>query len=214
MSYSTIVKIGHLAERRLGLVTAKWLYEAGISSSQRDALVKSGYLEGVFRGVYRVAGAPSFDSMDILAQWMRLGDNEYSNDAPQLVAAGATAAYLHTIGDMWPDPYEFLTAQPRRTRDPNVVLRREPIDPNDVTTVKGVPCLTPIATLVDLVKICGDLSLVGDAVRDARWRRYLNEYTEPEFVRRLGPFAEENGLPVGDGKLLLKVITQYLPEGV
>lgn len=211
MTYRTLVTIGQLAEQRHGLITAEWLNKAGLSPSQKTSLVTSGYLNRVTRGVYRVAGVPAFESMDILAYWMRLGDNDYSG-TPTLVAAGATAAHLHGIGDMWPDPYEFITSCPRRTRDPNVILRHEPIDSADVKTVEGVPCLSPIATLVDLVKAHGDLSLVGDAVRDARWKRYLNEYTEPEFVRRLGALAGANGLPDGDGQQLFDMITQGLPE--
>ena len=209
MAYETIVKIGQLAERRRGLITTKWLNEAGLSASQKTALVKSGYLNRITRGVYRVAGAPETEFMDILALWMRLGDNDYSNKPPTLVAANRTAATLHNIGDYWPDPYEFISSRPLRSSDPHVILRHESVDPLDVEIVDGIPCLSPVATLIDLVKAYGDLSLVGDAVMDARSRNYLNELTEPEFVQRLAPLAEENGLPAGDGQALLDVITQY-----
>ena len=209
MSYGAIVKVGRLAETRCGLITAEWLNEAGLSASQKTALVKSGYLERVTRGVYKVAGAPSTRFTEILALWMRLGDNDYTSDPPVLVAAGATAAYLHDIGDMWPDPYDFITSRPLRTREPGVVLRHETVDPRDVEVVEGIPCLSPVATLVDLIKDHGDLSLVGDAVVDARTRNYLNAHTEPDFVRRLGPLAAENDLPEGEGEKLLELITQY-----
>ena len=209
MSYGTIVKVGRLAERRRGLITVEWLNEAGFSASQKTALVESGYLEPVTPGVYKVVGAPSTRFTEILALWMRLGDNDYQSIPPVLVAAGATAAYLHDIGDMWPDPYDFITSRPLSTREPGVVLRHETVEPCDVEVVEGIPCLSPVATLIDLIKDHGDLSLVGDAVVDARTRNYLNAHTEPDFVRRLGPLAAENGLPEGDGEKLLDLITQY-----
>ena len=108
------MKVGRLAERRRGLITVEWLNEAGLSASQKTALVESGYLEQVTPGVYKVVGAPSTRFTEILALWMRLGDNDYQSDPPVLVAAGATAAYLHDIGDMWPDPYDFITSRPLR----------------------------------------------------------------------------------------------------
>ena len=64
----------------------------------------------------------------------------------------------------------------------------------DVTRVEGVPVMTPMRTLADLVEQWVDLSLVADVLRDADARGVADLR---ELARHLDPLAGRDGLPSG-----------------
>ena len=78
-----------------------------------------------------------------------------------------TAAVVHDIGDFFLDGLDFIVPSRKGTRLPDIRLRIRHLGPEDVVPVNGLPTLTVERTIVDLVEIGIDTSLVADALRDA-----------------------------------------------
>lgn len=170
MADSTLVALGSIAERRWGLFTTARAETAGVARKHLSRMAKTGAIERVAHGVYRMAGAPTQEHEAIYATWLALGgattERTETGVAP-IVAAGTTAAVLHGIGDFFPNTYEFIVPRRKGTRLPGVRLRIRALLREDVIPVNGMPTLTVERTIADLVEIGTDTSLVADALRDA-----------------------------------------------
>jgi hypothetical protein len=89
-------------------------------------------------------------------------------DGPgNIVACGATAAWLLGLGEVGPEPYEFSCAERRQTHRSNVILNKRSYQPSEVTVVCGVPVTTPTRTVLDLAASDEDPSLVANVLTDA-----------------------------------------------
>lgn len=191
MSTAAVASVGAIAEQRWGLITTAQAGEVGVSRMQLSRLRQAGVLERVMQGVYRMVGAPELEHEHLFATWLALGGARTATDNPPgLVAAGATAAELHKIGDLYPESREFIVPSRQATRLTGVRLRVRGLQPGQVTIVDQLPVLTVEATIADLVEQWTDLSLVADAIGDAIDQarlvspRDLVAYLEPAAARR------------------------------
>lgn len=180
-----IGRLGQTAARQWGLVTTRQAAEVGVGRLQLSRLARAGALERLSYGVYRMAGAPPAEDEDILTAWLGLAT---SGEEP--VAAGATAARLHRIGDLWLDRIDLTTSTRRTTRRPDVRLRVRELDPVDVTIARGIPSMTAARTVADLIEQKVDLSLISDAATDADRAGILDHRL---LARALEPLASAEG---------------------
>lgn len=167
---STLVVLGSIAERRWGLFTTAQAEEAGVARKQLSRMARTGAIERVTHGVYRMAGSPTQDHEAIYATWLALGGATASRTetgVAAIVAAGTTAALMHEIGDFFPHGYDFIVPSRKGTRLAGVRLRIRTLSLDDVIPVAGLPTLTVERTVADLIEIGMDESLVADALRDA-----------------------------------------------
>ena len=70
--YSTLSRIARIAEDQWGLITRRQAEGAGISQATLQRLAKTGILDRVAHGVYRLTGAPPPDYLDLRAAWLQL----------------------------------------------------------------------------------------------------------------------------------------------
>lgn len=170
MADATLMALGSIAERRWGLFTTAQAEEAGVARKQLSRMASSGAIERVIHGVYRMAGSPTQEHEAIYATWLALGGatapRTGAGVAP-IVAAGTTAAIVHSIGDFFHDDYDFVVPSRKGTRLPGVRLRIRALTRDEVIPVTGLPTLTVERTIADLIELGVDESLVADAVRDA-----------------------------------------------
>lgn len=128
-----------------------------------------------------------------------------------IVAAGTTAASVHEIGDFLLSGHDFIVRARRGTRLPGVRLRIRSLTRDEAITVNGLPALTVERTIVDLVEIGTDLSLVADCVRDAV---RADKLVAPDrLASYLSPIAMRHG---SDGMTLandLFELAGVAPEG-
>lgn len=193
-----IRKLNDIAFSQRGLFTTAQAQRAGVERYVVSRLEKSGNVERLAKGVYRMGGAPSPREEDVLAAWLSINPDRKPGDpsgggAP--VATGATAAWLYGLGEIGPVPYEFCTDERRQTQRTHVRLRKRRLPPEDVTIVAGIPVTTPARTVVDLIDEGEDLSLVANVLNDALRRGLIadEEATKSEVDKR-GAMA---GMPKG-----------------
>lgn len=188
-----------------GMVTSAQASMHSITRLDLSRLTEAGHLKRLAHGVYMDSGAPGDQFDDLRAVWLstdpkKMGEERIKERANGVVVAGASAARLHDIGDLWSDRHEFVFPTRRQTQRPDIHYRQRVLAPQDLTLVEGLPAMTMERTIADLVEEVGDLSLVADALRDASLKRHL----DVARLRKLfAPLAERNGFRKSDGPALL-----------
>ncbi|WP_182920387.1 type IV toxin-antitoxin system AbiEi family antitoxin domain-containing protein [Nocardioides cavernaquae] len=188
-----------------GMVTSAQASMHGVTRLDLARLADSGHLTRLAHGVYMDSGTPGDQFDDLRAAWLSTDPKLMAEDRLRdrdngVVAAGLSAARLHDIGDMWEGPHDFVAPVRRQSQRAEIRYRQRVLDPRDVTVTEGLPVMTLERTIADLVEAVGDLSLVGDALRDAWRKRNLNLGRLSEL---LDPLAARNGFKKDDGSALL-----------
>lgn len=169
-------------------------------------LSESGDLVRLSHGVYRDAGAPAGQHEELRAAWLATEPAnlayERLNERPATaVVSGESATRLHGIGDLRAIRSEFTTPSRRQTQRPDVHYRTRVLRDDDVTVREGLPVTTVERTIADLVEERNDLSIVGNALRDAARKSRLDV---DRLTELLAPLAERNGHRKGDGAAFLE----------
>ncbi|MGL4743757.1 MAG: type IV toxin-antitoxin system AbiEi family antitoxin domain-containing protein [Dermatophilaceae bacterium] len=188
-----------------GMVTSAQARTYGITRLDLSRLTDAGHLKRLAHGIYKDSGAPSDQFEDLRAAWLStdpkvIGEARLLDRASGVVIAGASAAHLHQVGDLWAGRHDFVTPKRRQSQRAEIRYRQRVLAPGDVTLAEGLPVMTIERTISDLVDEVGDLSLVADALRDAALQRNLNLN---RLRKLLQPLAERNGFKRGDGNALL-----------
>lgn len=191
---AAVAELGRLAQMQWGLVTTRQAAAAGVSRLQLSRMTAAGVLERIAHGVYRMAGVPEQQHEEILVAWLSVSEGGRTGDESPVIVGGAAAARLHGLGDLWVDAVDLVCERRRTSRNPRVRMRTLALPAADVTLVEGIPVMTPMRTLADLVEQWVDLSLVADALRDADARGVADLR---ELAQHLAPLAARDGLPSG-----------------
>ena len=132
-----------LLRRQYGLVSPRQALDAGMNVASLRALLRSGRLEEVAPSVYSVPGhRPS---------WRRELWRAHLHAGPDSVVSHESAARL-TGFDRIPPGLVVVTVAGRRRHPPAGVRwhRSVDLDPEDITTIDGLPVTVPARTVVDL----------------------------------------------------------------
>lgn len=188
-----------------GMVTSAQASRHEITRLDLSRLAEAGHLERLAHGVYKDAGGPAGRFDDLHAAWLSTdpktrGEMRIKNSANGVVVAGESAADLHGIGDFRALRHDFVSPTRRQSQRKEIRYRQRALDPRDVMLVEGLPVMTMERTIADLVDDNQDLSLVGDALRDASSKRALDLHRLHEL---LAPLAAREGFKKGDGAALL-----------
>jgi len=196
--------LAELTSYQWGMVTSAQASMRGITRLGLSRLAEAGHLTRLAHGVYMDAGAPGGGFDDLRAAWLstepqRLAYERNKDRTSGVVIAGASAARLHGIGDLWADRHDFVSPVRRQSQRREIRYRQRALDPRDVTLIEGLPTMTIERTIADLVEDLAELSLVADALRDASHKRILDVDRLRDL---LAPLAERNGFRKGDGAAL------------
>ena len=193
-----------------GLVTAAQAGALGVTRLMLSRLAEAGHLDRLAHGVYKDAGAPSDEFEDLHAAWLStepkvLGEHRLQDPADDVVVAGASAARLHGIGDLWAERHEFVSSSRRQTQRAEIRYRRRTLDARDVTLVRGLPAMTLERTIADLLEDVGELSLVANALGAALEKQGLDL---ERLCDLLAPLAERNGFARHAGQAVLDTLLE------
>ena len=194
-----------LSSAQWGLFTSSQAACRGVSRLDLSRLAESGLLERVVHGVYRDAGAAGDEFEGLRSAWLAIVPKVDASARLQALAGDAvvsraSAAWLHGIGDLRADRYEFTSSVRRQTQREGVRISTYPVATGDVTIRHGLPATTVERTIADLVADRIDLSLVAKALGDAMRNGSVDLAS---LAHRLAPLAARNGCRAGDGQALL-----------
>ena len=196
--------LADIAAEQWGLITTAQAEAAGSSRKAVGRLARSGMLERLAHGVYRLTGAPSDPRDDLRAAWLALDPGRTAGDRlrdelPEVVSHRSAAA-LHELGDLDADRHEFTVAGRRQTRRTDVRFHKATLPANDWGIVLGLPCTTVIRTIADLAADRTDGGHLAGVVRDALTVRHVDV---DHLAQALTPYAARYGANAGDGESLL-----------
>lgn len=202
------LQLADIATSQWGLVTTAQARHAGLTHQQMTRMARSGILQRLKHGVYRLAGVPHDPLTELRAAWLALDPETTASDRlarpdPLGVVSHRSAARIHQLGDLDADFNEFTIAEPKRTRDPDTRLYRRVLDRADWATVDGLPTTTVAATIRDLAASATDGGHLAGVVRDAILH---GKITYLDAATTLRPYAHDYGAPLGDGRTLTKTL--------
>ncbi len=205
MTYTApIARLQDLAQEQWGLVTRRQIEDEGLASTTVERLTSpGGGLERVAYGVYRLAGSPIPDHLDLRAAWLQLVPQVpvWARTAEQGVVSHRSAASLYGLGDLPADRHEFTVPRRKQTRRPDVRIHVRSLEDGESVVRGGLPVTRPSRIASDLLAEREDPEAVARVTADAI--RRIDEYPGT-FVDALAPRAPAYGFRRGDGLGLLR----------
>lgn len=162
------------AQRQLGIITTKHLYELGCTVREVQGR-RGGLLLPRHRGVFRVAGArPSFESDVLAACWATGG-----------WASDRCAASLFGLRRVTASEPEIVVARSHVPKLAGVHVRSaQGLQPEDVSFIGIIPVTTPARILLDLARVAPDL--LEGALNDALLRHLTTIHGLERLLLRTG----------------------------
>lgn len=200
-----LLALAELSSAQWGLFTTAQGRARGVSRLQLSRLAEAGQLERLANGVYRDTGAPVGEFDAVRAAWLstdpqRTAAQRLDDGATGAVVGAATAAFLHGVGDLQPEPFVFCVAKRRQSQRPEIRYRQRTLSEDDVTMAQGLPVTTIERTIAELVQEGQDLSLVADVLADAVRSTSIRL---DRLSVLLEPLAARTGHRKNDGRALL-----------
>lgn len=174
-----------IAESQLGYFTAAQARAAGVHQVRLIQLHKTGDIERVTRGVYRLTRFP----LSPHGQYMEaaLWPQVRRPDA-RAVISHVSALVLHELSEVSPAKIH-ITLPPqlrvRRAVPPQLVLHFASLAPEDVQVVEGVPVTTPTRTIRDVHAAHLGPALIRRAITDGRRTGRLTHDEADRLTREL-----------------------------
>lgn len=173
--------IYNIAEDQMGYVTTVQAGAVGVSAMALVMMTRRGALNRVSRGVYRLVDFPARP----LAQYMQATLWPYGR--PGVLSHG-TALSLHELCDVdlakvhITVPIDFRI---QRTIPDYLIVHHGTLARRDVTRLEGMPITTPVRTIRDCIQARMELTLVKQAIDDARRVGILDASTAASLSREL-----------------------------
>jgi predicted transcriptional regulator of viral defense system len=196
-----LVKLGGWTAEQWGLVTSAQAGQEGIDGAQLGELTQAALLTRVGGGVYRLAGAPPTEHLEIKVAWLRLDPStpawsRMAQDRHSGVVSHSSACRMHQLGDLPSEAVEILVQGKLTDGEQGVRLHHDRIAPSDITVVDGLPVTTVERTITDLLQAGLDGGHVGAVIADAE-RDHLVSINA--LAGRVAPFARSYGLSASAG---------------
>ena len=164
-------RVSDLADAQRGYFTRAQAAGIGVDDMSLQRAVRSGVVERVDRGVYRIVGAGHDLHQQLRVAWLRLAPNLSPRDRtlrPHVWVSQRSAARLLDIGVLSADLPEFIADRRIQTRaDVRVRFRSGGFDRSDWMVSDGFAVTTPARIVADLAADRVDGGHLGRIASDA-----------------------------------------------
>lgn len=181
----------------------------------RDALhdaCKSGRLERIAHGAYRLMGSGFEETDELFALWKLTAPKLFAHERlahwDGICVGGSSAAYLNGMGDFHLSPYRFYSKKRINSRNPSARFGIRDIDRKDVSVERGIPVTRPERTIFDIMLDREDPSLIVDALHDA-----ANPNRSFNYARLQEMLVEKYGMAKGNFIFKSLLADSGIPEG-
>lgn len=170
-SAEALATLEELGASQWGLVSTGQAETYGVSRVDLGRLRGNGLVHRVRRGVYSLPSAGHGPVQDLRAAWLALDPRMTAEDrvrqGPDTLVSHASAAAVHSLGNLVPSVHDFTATRRRQTTHPDIRFHRRELSAEDHALVGGLPVTSVLRTLEDLASAGTDLDHLADAVRDA-----------------------------------------------
>lgn len=187
-------RLAYWSEAQFGHVTRAQALESGINDVHLTRAARSGDLQRVCHGVYRLRGTPEFSWSELYAHWLAFGNADPGYAGPEFVVSGLSAAGLYEIGNLPPEEMRFTVSRLVRTNRPGVEIVVDEVFPEQKGIVAGMPVTRPPRLVADLVMEGYDLDHIGQIAADAVFKGLC---LEDEIAAGLNGIARRHGFKTG-----------------
>ncbi len=137
-----------LAERRAGYVTTAQAAEVGVSRQQLSYLARTGTLQRVAQGIYRLHRFPAQRFEDVIVACLWAGEGA--------VASHDTALAVYDLTDAMPSVIHVSVPRPFRGQRRGIMVHTAPLGDRERTERAGVPVTTVERTITDVLVRSGE----------------------------------------------------------
>lgn len=187
---SNISAIENLAASEGGIFTSGQAARMGIPRYALSHAAKSGRIERVRHGAYRLASSIGSPLDDLAAVYKLTAPDRFTHERmgggfDGAAVCGATAAYVLGIGDLQPEPWEIAVPRRFNSRMDGARFRVMGLGRDDVVWADGGFPVTRVERTVDsLARDSVEESLLADVLVDAI-RRYGATELDVRLLRGL-----------------------------
>ncbi len=136
-----------LAERRGGYLTTAQAAEVGVSRQQLYYLARTGSLDRVAQGIYRLRRFPAQRFEDVIVACLWVGEDA--------AASHDTALAVYELTDAMPTVIHVSAPRLFRGQRPGIVVHTAPLSDVERTERGGVPVTTVERTITDVLTRSG-----------------------------------------------------------
>jgi len=172
-------RLYEIAEQQAGYFTAAQAQDVGFSRPLLSYYTKTGRLERVRQGIYRLVQFPGSPHEDLFVAWLRTG--------PDSAISHESALAVYELSDALPSEVHVIVPRTASRRRKGIRLHTNRLDKDQVTQRAGLPITTVARTIADV--IVGGLAQeqVEQAVQEALRRGLVTrESLLTEAARRGG----------------------------
>lgn len=209
---TTANRLAAIAEDQWGFLTRQQAEHAGVSRATLQRLSgEDSSLERIARGVYHLAGAPLPDHVALRAAWLQLAPETlaWERKPEQGVVSHRSAAAVYGLGDLPADRHEFIVAERKQVRRPDVRIHRGEVRSGESAILGGLPVTTPARTAADLLGDREGPEAVARVVVDAL--RGNNEWPA-NFAAAFSSRSAQLGVRRGDGVAVLASLLNLIGD--
>jgi very-short-patch-repair endonuclease len=194
-----VERVDEITSRQLGLITRVQALGAGLTSKAVTHRLRRGVWSQRRPGLYAVTGVPRSWEQEVLGTVLLAGDLAWASHA-------TSACFWRYPGFGSDARLEITVPLEKRVRQHGVTVHRSGlIDERDLRVVRGVPCMSPARTIVDLSsRLTADR--LGRVVDDGLRRGLLTVGGLDHEVRRFSTIA-----PGRSPKTLEAVLVDRVP---
>jgi predicted transcriptional regulator of viral defense system len=146
-----------LAEPRAGYFATAQAGDVGVSRQQLSYLARTGSIERVAHGIYRLVRFPAQRFEDVIVACLWAGDDA--------AASHDTALAVYELTDAMPTRIHVTVPRPFRGKRKGVVVHIAPLDPSERTSRTSVPVTTVERTIADVTEQSGTAAAVEAATQ-------------------------------------------------
>jgi predicted transcriptional regulator of viral defense system len=145
------------AESQGGHFTASQAHDVRVSDQQLHYLYKSGSIQRMAHGIYRLQRFPSHPFEDVIVATLWAGD--------EAAASHDTALVIYRLTDAMPPVIHLTLPRAFRGKRKGVVVHTAPLRDDEKTRRESVPVTSPARTIRDIAARYGAEEAVEAAVR-------------------------------------------------
>ncbi len=167
-----------LAEQQAGYFSTRQARTVGLTRPLLSYYTKTGYLQRIQRGVYRLTRFPEMPLADLFVAWLVAG--------PRAVISHESALAVYDLTDVLPSEIHLTVSRTTSRRGKTMRLHTKRLAKSEITQRAGLPITTVVRTLADLATSGLSEEQMRLAISQALTRGLVTRETLTKYARKRG----------------------------